>query len=240
MKNNKIYIIEFNGLPGAGKSSVAKELQKKFKSEDLHVIWTKDYTKKVINSKIIYFIKRCLNCGISLSFSLIYLLFRLKPFQLSRIVYLSNIYTYLSFYLSPPVNKEKPTILIADGGIVQNLLSSIHLSLIPSIRLNEKIFNKILNKLFKHQFIYIIVNCHITHDMAYKRIIKREKSHSRLNRLKGEELLHTLEIQENTFTQIRKAITKDKRSKQINIDMTVSISGNTQYLHDYIINITSK
>lgn len=222
--NKNPVIIEFNGLPGSGKTTIAQELQR-------HLIKTG---------------KSCLNyyCRSSLFKSprFLYLMphywreiEKAKKNSLSLSLNEENSY-YLHFLqyirMYREYIKDVPSdILIIDQGILQSFLSMSHQNKIQSTGIVE-----LFIKSFKIDvFPLVLINCDVDENVANKRIEDRKENGCRVESMSLSERQKTLITQSANLTIIRKAISNVCLSlPSIEIDATNSIDNNVDQIVSFI------
>lgn len=210
-------IIEFNGLPGCGKSTIAKAV-----TRELSLKGYKCYTcffEKDIHKTHWFQIFHW--CSIANLFKALILLFsqdKIKdtiPGFLALCRY-DLMYESFSKYCS---NNE---ILIIDQGVLQGLLSIAHRGELKKHNICSWLIEKIIGRTPN----FSVVNCNVTPDIAYQRIEKRRYTSGRLDRASNSERLDALYMQSKNITVIRQLLPDIPTLRIINVDTKDSIDQN--------------
>ena len=205
--------IEFNGLPGCGKSTVAEEINTNLLKEGYETVLYSDFLSyrqynrfekalrkiKLFNLKEFTDFLRIAHC----------VNHKFDKLQLRRVILAERICMSYRRY------EDRNAICIIDQGIVQAVLSIIHLNSVKNWNRLLFLLNKILEK---HDC--IVVNAVLDSKTAAERIRGRNFNYgSRLNFIDDEiELQNALEQQVRTLDKIRDGI----RKNSITLDMTKS------------------
>jgi thymidylate kinase len=242
-------IFEFAGLPGAGKSTIARalvdDLKKTefkyyfhFSSQARHQSEIPKYQKKLMTFyNLLYAIVRYPRVAFNAS---IYVL-KTKPFNLKRFQRVSKL--LLKLNRTKKLISEEHDIIVLDQGIIQNIWSLAAIGNLPK----EKYISRILKStvdVLKIIFIYVEVDV----ETAIKRINLRMSSDSRFDKFASSDSLLILENQNNFFEHVM------SKSDHIEGLAYLAISGNDpidkniniierfieQCLNDFQSNVESK
>lgn len=196
-KKNYPYIIEFNGIPGSGKTTIASELKTILEKENKSVCLYSDFYK--IN---------CHNRLKQLKDLLFYFFYFMDYFLLlMRIT--KKIKRDYKYILSSAINfcgkidlykNSKEDFIIVDQGIIQEIESIFFLN-DCNTEFGEvfELINKYFDKLF-------IVNTFLKVEVACERINKRKNGSSRADGIKNyDKQRKMLEHEEKVFENIRKS-----------------------------------
>lgn len=219
-------IVDFNGLPGCGKSTYVSTLYKKiteagdicylFNKNEYMVLHNKagkikDYMRLLLLPNFVYCIKMLLkwkktkfNRKISI---------KDKIWKTLRIVILDDKIHRLS--------KIEDGILLIDQGIIQDYADFFidkELSENEIMRYTNK-FADIANKI-------IFVNCKITVEETIKRIKKRDRKKYDVDKMPEKELKEYLRLQQENLTKIRKKL-KQENFTILDLDTTDSLAIDT-------------
>jgi RecA/RadA recombinase len=190
-------IIEFNGLPGSGKTTIADALQVELQK---HGITTCRYyfrTHLFKSTRLLYFFPQYWKY---LKVGALYAKLLNDRAYMPRILSMTHyIRMYREFTKDSPKN-----LMIVDQGIIQSFISLGHKKVLPeSDKLTELIDTMHLNDVP-----LIMVNCHVRKEISNARIVSRPSNGCRVEKMTDEDRRRTLEMQINNFAFIR---TKVKR-----------------------------
>lgn len=216
----KPIIVEFCGLPGSGKSTIAQAVYSALcESPDVYFyseIIQKDEKKCLLNPHLFFlFVKLIIISLISF-----------HRFDLKQIYgMIVIIYNYNNF-----VEKFNGT-LIVEQGLVQKILSLGYLD-----KMNEETALKFLELVLKtHKYVVKCaqVDCDIA-EVIY-RLQNRGYKGSRLNDIEGDNLLLAMHIQQENLCVIKKMIAKHFSSiKYKNFNSLLSVWENVKQISNYI------
>lgn len=222
-------IVEFNGLPGSGKSTVVSELNKKIQSEGKRICDFTTYFRKYKSNKKVN-IKSILNincmCIKYIFYILIFSYLQEERFLNKVKVSLSTIKQFL--ILNYCYSVEQYEYIILDQGTIQNLISIAYDKKVTALKYVEKIFS-VIDKTFLN---FYIVNTDIDNKSIILRLGKREHGTSRLDLLKNVDLINIINIQRDNFNYIRSS---NIILKSINIDTNKDISENVKIVRNFIM-----
>lgn len=188
-------VIEFNGLPGCGKTTTARALRDTFAESHYSSVFSY-YKSSWFRKKI----------GQLFWYKNIRLLIRLLRLALSQKNFFASlpgvlaICRYNQMYNMFAQNGED--ILIIDQGIVQGFLSMSHTNAIANIILLDKIARHLHFK----DLSLIMVNCDISVKESLKRIKERQTNGGRLDKMSFLDLVKALRVQDNNLQIIRSCI----------------------------------
>lgn len=192
---SKPIIIEFNGLPGSGKTTIARQLRRELESLGCKV--SSSYYKRRFHrfGSLVF-----LNPRYWSLIKEIFLFSRLftKKRGLANILHVAN---YVRKY-NDFVDNSKNGILIIDQGFVQSLVSLAHQDNMPqSDRLDKILRNSGINNMP-----LCIINCDVDIMVSDNRITSRPKNDCRVEKMNQTERLQTLKVQKENFTTLRNRI----------------------------------
>ena len=194
------YIIEFNGIPGSGKTTIANELNNILRKEKKSVCLYSDYYKRNCHNRLKQIKEVCF-----------YFLPFIKYFSLLMKITkkIKRDHITFKYILSSAVNfcgkidlyrNSKVDYIIIDQGIIQEIESIFFLNEFDTEF--DDIF-RLINKYFERT---IIINTEIKIEIACDRINTRKNGTSRADGLKNyEEQRKMLEHENRVFEKIRKS-----------------------------------
>lgn len=202
-------IIEFNGLPGTGKTTVAQALKSHLDGQ--YNVWLK-YTKE--ESRLKRYISYLFDGSIRLFLlGYRYSKYSGKCYKRSKLKYIGLLIAYYRAYRDF-LNKHNGEVWIVDQGILQALVSIHHDDSIVDSRYLKSIFSFLSQK----KIDITIVNCRCDVDISLQRIKSRKTSGGRLDVCDDFERLDILKTQELNFTTVRSAAYRDSNGRnQIDI-----------------------
>lgn len=224
----KPIIIEFNGLPGLGKTTIANRLienldQLGYKTVDRHYRKNKLHTLRhpfpEIFSPSLYFLVN--------SFS------KTLPLTGRKRTHLHWINFYSQKYLSIKKNRDID-FAIVDEGIIQFWNSIAYQDRIPAS--NEA--KAIVKKLKSLGIEFIRVNCINNIEVSASRIITRPSRGIRIETLDYNEKLKTLETEAENFVYLRSLFAEEFGSYcEITIDTLLEPEDNAKKIQDYVLEL---
>ena len=224
---SKPIIIEFNGLPGSGKTTMARQLRREL--ESLQCIVSFNYNKRkfhkfgflvILNPKYWSLIKE------------IFLYSRLftKRRSVKNILHIAKYVRKYNDFANCPKNK----ILIRDQGFVQSLVSLAHQDNLPQ---SDRLDNILRKSGIDHMPLFII-NCDVDETVSENRITSRSKNGCRVVGMSETERLQTLKIQKENFVFLRNKIEKVCPTIAfVNIDTSISIRDNVNTIIQCIMEV---
>ena len=204
-------IIEFNGLPGMGKTTVAQTLNR-----ELSYNYDVKLKYRLYESKV----RRLFSYLVDGSAYLYALTYRYtkystKHYKRDNLKYIQVLIAYYRMYRSF-LKKHPNDILIVDQGMMQALVSIHYDNMIISTQYAERIF-RFLNK---KNITVAFVNCENDRAIAVQRIKERNTVDGRLDVCSAEEREKVLDVQLYNFDVLRAACSKTmKECKNLNINM---------------------
>lgn len=216
-------VIEFNGIPGSGKTTTALAVKKLLRLMEIREISPKKITKVQRNYKEIILSKRLRNvyCIFLKAFFLV------RPLTRERFRFMNMTFDHWLGIEKMCTQKErKRGVCILDQGIVQGFVSMVYLGEIRDIEKYYECIRQVINRLDN----VVFVNCMVDTDTSIKRIHSRKPNGSRLHRVRNEsELSNILKVQKQQFERIRERAVK----RAITIYMNDSVEYNAKKVVEY-------
>lgn len=186
-------IVELNGLPGTGKSTILEELCKIAELEGWRIC--SEYIKKtspytpLFKLRSYQFLSSLLRLG------------RLHDFTKERFGQILRCLNYINSYLDFQKDSPQSTLYVLDEGIIQSLVSIAYLE---SFRGKEQILEQLFKSLLKQNVRWYSVNCINEPEICFERVLKRGSNLGRMDQMKKAELINALRFQVETFDIVRK------------------------------------
>lgn len=222
--NPKSIIIEFNGLPGSGKTTVANILKKKLK-ENYGVEVKNHYERKPWHRNVysILFYPRYYKLLISISnYSKSF--FKKKPFG-RRLKIANFVREYRNFF-----SDNKGSVLLIDQGIIQAVISLAHQDNLPS----SDSLGDVICKTGITVLPVVIVNCNLAPEISAERVKKRPSNGCRVEKMDEPELLDSLKTQYDNLEYIRSLLYVFSPRMIVEIDTALSPEENANKIMDLI------
>lgn len=221
---NGQYIIEFNGLPGTGKSTIANYVESVLKGQGCVVYREYFCNQHQRNNKSLFFSMRWI-----MVISRLYLLsLSIKPLK-NRIngviAFAKYLRMYYVFY-----KKETNAILITDEGIIQAITSIFHLDRLE----DDSIVKKILNWVNDRGMLIFRVDCKSDVELSSSRIEQRGLTGARLDSLEPKKRIDALMTQAANLDVIRSLTSEALDWSAIAIDASLSPGYNAQIICEKI------
>lgn len=190
-------IVEFNGLPGSGKTTLAEELKKTLKKKGYVV--SNFYFKRRYHKLGELIVLNPMYWGLIKTFIKYSHLFENKK-SLSIILRVVNfIRSYHDF-----IKSNRREVLIVDQGFVQGVISIAHQDALPQTEHLEDIL-KMTNL---NSNAVVCVNCNVDEVVSNKRITSRPKNGCRVETMGNDERMNTLTIQKENLAYLRERLFK--------------------------------
>ncbi len=225
-------ILEFNGLPGSGKTTITNKILEINDGGTVKYITT--YNKNFLSSylKSSWFNYGCLQFNRVLSPFLSAYNYHKTSLRDDRLLLLYFFRQYYNY-----IHSGKYEILIVDQGIIQALLSVAHNSLIKDLALLGSIVEFLADKGVR----FIRVNCISNVLLSDIRVKQRPSNHSRLDLMQEEDLRQTLNIQAKNLEMIRECFNRHPFYKElmVSVDTEKSIEDNALFINNIVDDIVT-
>lgn len=188
-------IIEFNGLPGAGKTSIAKALQQKLEERGMRTLFQYNRHRLYRNNRTLVFAPsywKMIRVASSYAGSL--------P-RRSHFLLVLSIIKYVRMYRYFMVDRPADY-LIVDQGLIQAIISLAHCDVLPK---TDKLTN-LLELMHLNEIPLLIVNCNVSNETANSRITSRPFNGCRVEKMSEQERLYALVTQSGNLSFLRGAI----------------------------------
>ncbi len=222
--------IEFNGLPGSGKTTIVERLIAELKKEGVRTISLEEiifFRKSSFDTKFRQLIGAlfCPSC-----FRLNYNTFNLiieSGISMERIKYAMRLIK-LNYQIKRVINTESFDLLLLDEGFVQFVTSIPH----NKTFIKEISVSKVCRYIMDTYSDIQIINCILPIEMTISRSKNRKSSISRFDNLNPTELERQLGIKSHNIEVMRKLIPK---KCQLEVNLSEDIDKNVNWLKDYIL-----
>lgn len=209
-------IVEFNGIPGAGKTTTALEVGKSFRNKKIRELSPKKITGYRGNYRDIIWSKEIRD--VYLIFLRVLLLIR--PVTRERLKFMNMTFGYWLGIrkLCIPEN-QKNGICVLDQGVIQGFVSMAYLGKIR----NEDKYYECIRKVISRLDNVVFVNCIVDADTSIMRMYSRKSKGSRLYQIRDrKEQKEILKMQNRQLESIREKTIK----RAITIHMKESVEYN--------------
>ena len=219
-------IIEFNGLAGTGKTTIARLLGSRLSEQGYKVC----YTYPIRESRIKRYCAYIADGSLCLWFlGIQFVVWGIRPICVERYRYISNLISYFRMYRS--FNQKRPDeVLIIDQGIIQGLASIVHMDRI----VDEKALDGIFSYLKKKGVEIYSIECKNDPVLSHKRIRARNSTGGRWERYGDEEMKRGMVQQTETFDAIRRRSHSEFAKKHISVDTQLLPEQNIQEIIGFV------
>lgn len=231
LMKNRVVFLEFNGIPGSGKTTLSDRVIENMKG----VSYTVESYHQLIEKPTRNNLKRLVRYLFSIKLSsfkigylaLMYLITNKKLNHENGLRVISLIVLF-DFYQKKSLANDEEVILV-DQGMVQQMVSM----LFESELIAEKYVKKLIRYTQKKDMGIFIVNIDLDINESFERLTRREGNISRIQKLKKDTAMHTLIMLQNNFNKIRKII-RELDLESITVNTQGSIETNVLLLENYI------
>lgn len=223
--SGKTLIIEFNGTPGAGKTTTAIMIKKRLRDMKIREISPGEIKGYRGSYKEIMALRE--SRSVYILFLKAFLLVR--PITWERLKHMNITFSYWFGMKKLCTSKNRSNkICILDQGIVQRFVSMAYLG---EIR-NEKKYYKYIGQVMDTLDNVVSVNCTVDADISMMRMRARKPNGGRLHQIDDDrELKNILELQKKQFEEIRRIAIKDA----VTIDMNNQVEDNAEKVIEYCV-----
>lgn len=218
----KPIIVEFNGLPGSGKTSLANLFRTELESLGVKV-FTKYYKYTIPN-------RRYLPLFMPKYYRVLYNVDRLsRTFPTSKELYLKLSFVNFIHMYNTFISDSNSGVLLIDQGIVQALLSLAYDDLFPDSIETQKMIRSLLEDCHLFNLPIFFINCSTSVELSKDRIRSRPRKNGafRLESVENDsDLTDILKIQDNNLKNLRN-ILKDmapNRCFYLNMDNPLNVN----------------
>lgn len=230
MKSKSIFM-EFNGIPGSGKTTLSNKLIAEMKSEDYSVQSyhrvIKKPTKKNLRYLALYLIKIKPSSYKMGYFALMYL-FTNKILNHENWLRVISLIILFDFYQKESLDLKNNVIMV-DQGIIQQIISMLY----ESELIADKYVKKIIKFTKKMGLEIYIINVDLNIKESFDRLNERKGNISRIQKLNSEIAINTLNTQQRNFNKVREII-KEIDIESIDVNTQESIDKNVQLIENFI------
>lgn len=204
-------IIEFNGFPGSGKTTITNILTQSDKIIN-YDDWIKGYEK--YNKSKVFFYLRLFFKFKNLKKLVVFLsiLFELKKANKSLFLRFFQILRFIDSYEN--ISEKNSGCIVVDQGVVQEIISIFYSSDIKNIMKVDRLIQEI------EKLPILIININVDSTIAKDRMKNRDTNKSRVEFESDKDLYEILKIQNKNFKKIRGQLCK-KQTHCLDIDSSV-------------------
>lgn len=233
MKNKTIFL-EFNGIPGSGKTTLSNRVimdmkRKNYPVESYHEVIKKPNRK---NSKhLLLYLFRIKPGSVKIGYLATMYLITNKKLNHENWLRVISLVVLFDFYQKKGQDCGDEVILV-DQGIVQQIISMLY----ESELIADKYVKKLIRFAKKKNVGLYVVNVDLDINTSFERLVQRKGNISRIQKLSGADAIHTLTIQQNNFNKIREVL-NELELESIDVNTKASIDESVQLIVNYIISI---
>lgn len=225
-------ILELNGLPGCGKTTIINEIIDNFRKADMNVKSLDEvikYKQKEIETKITQLICSFFTMkNLKFNFYIIILMFKIG-LSLDRVRFSMRLIK-LNYQIGRIKKSEKVDLMILDEGYIQFITSIPHNKQFNDGKTLRNICQFIENE---HPDLRL-VNCKISTEIAINRAQNRSSSSSRFDKLDTNKLSKLMIIKQNNLERIQNQFSEEI---QTNIRLEEDIETNTRVFKNHILRL---
>lgn len=222
----KSIIIEFNGLPATGKTTIANSLFLLLENNDIHCIKSFVKYKWQTNGYTVFLSLRL----IKLYFLLQKFAKRIKPRQ-NRLTHIIGEMYHFRSYWDFCSNKNDRRVLVVDQGLIQSIVSIGHVDKIE----DYDSLKRVLEYYNENKIIFISVNCILDPQLSFDRIKDRPENSARMHKIPREQLLNAMEKQADNFSGVRNCFSDVMSIKTITVDTTCDPNENARIILNQLL-----
>lgn len=222
----KPVIIEFNGLPATGKSTIANELISILHNRRINCVRSYVKHKWQTNGYTVF-----------LSLKLVKLHLLLNRFAKSIIPrkgrtthIMGEMYHFRSCY-DFLRSKGAPKVLVVDQGLIQSIVSIAHLDKIEEV----ESLRQVLNYYREKGIAFICINCAVNPQLSCERIHNRQDNTARMHKVSESELLSAMKMQAANIILVRKIFAEELPIDVIEVDTSLTPSENANFILNKLI-----
>jgi thymidylate kinase len=223
----KSIIIEFNGLPATGKTTIANALVSLLEEDGIQCVrhflkhkWQKNGRTVFLSPKL---------------FRLFVILKRfadsIKPPRNRFTHIMGEMYHYRSYRDLLHDLKDK-RVFIVDQGLIQSIISIAHTDRI----LDEDSLKKVVSYYCDNNIEFFCVNCKVDPNLSFERIRNRPDNTARMHQIPREQLLDAMKMQAVNFDMVRRFFSDRLNVKVVNIDTELDPADNARIIYNAIKN----
>ncbi|WP_303871781.1 AAA family ATPase [Acetobacterium wieringae] len=234
---NKTMFLEFNGIPGSGKTTLSNRVIKDMKSknypiESYHKVIKKP-TRKKLKDLLLYLLRIKLG-SVKIGYLATMYLITNKKLNHENWLRVFSLVVLFDFYQKKGQDRGDEVILV-DQGIVQQIISMLY----ESELIADKYVKRIICLAKKKNLGIYVVNVDLDINTSFERLVKRRGNISRIQKLNKADAIHTLTIQQNNFNKIRE-ILNELEQESIDVNSKACIDETVQSIVNYIMRIQDR
>lgn len=207
-------IIEFNGLPATGKTTVAGEMKNILEKQGFRCV--NKYQKK--ESRIARYISYVFDGSLILHFLAQKYARSIYGNDIGKNRKITSIMVYY-YRMYREFDREcRGQILLVDQGLLQGLISIAHIKPVT----DNKAIDRVMKFLSKKNIRFFIVNCKNDPQLSFERIRNRNTDFGRLDSFEDASLKEALKTQAANFDIVRASAERNSDNAQLEIDTLLS------------------
>ncbi|OFV72446.1 hypothetical protein ACWI_00490 [Acetobacterium wieringae] len=232
MNNNKIVFLEFNGIPGSGKTTLSNNVIENLKAIDYPVESYQRFIQKPTRKDLKQLVKYLIHLKPS-SFRMGYLgmmyLLTNRKINCENWLRVVSIIILDDLYLKKSIENRAEVILV-DQGIIQQLVSIMY----ETELVTDRFAKKIIAHLKKRVPNLYIINVALDVTDSFDRLNQRVGNISRIQQLNRKNGIRTLKIQQKNFDIIRSVI-RETGMASMDINTHAGVEENVLLLKNFVL-----
>lgn len=219
-------IIEFNGLPATGKTTIAGKLISILAQHDIST--RRQYVKHAWqnNGRTVFL---CFDC-LKLFYKLCPFSLKIRPIR-NRLTHIMGEMYYFRTYRDFLRRKQAKEVLVIDQGMIQSIISIAHLDKIGDL----DGLNSILDFYSNRHIRFVRIDCKLDEELSCRRIQQRPQTSARMYNLPMSDLLYAMQTQADNFRITRNLFYKFSIcDDKIEIDTKKTPIENSEIIFNYL------
>ena len=223
----KSIIIEFNGLPATGKTTIANALVSLLEEDGIKCVRHFLKHKWQRNGRTVFLSPKLMRLFVLLK----RFAGNIKPRRNRFTHIMGEMYHYRS-YCDFLYDHEEKRVFIVDQGLIQSIISIAHTDKI----LDEGALKKVVSYYSANNIEFFSVNCKVDPNLSFERIRNRPDNTARMHQIPREQLLQAMRMQADNFDMVRRCFADQLNVKVVNIETELDPSENARIIYNSIKN----
>lgn len=231
---NKLILLEFNGIPGSGKTTLSNRIITNMKDmnyaiESYHRVIKKPTRKNLRH--LTWYLFSIKPSSYKMGYYAVMYLLTNKIFNHENWLRVISLIILFDLYQKKSL-EDNDEVIVVDQGIIQQIISMLY----KSELIADKYIKKIIKYTKEKDLGLNIINVDLDIKASFERLNQRKGNVSRIQTLSNEMAILTLNTQQNNLYKIREII-NEIDLESIDINTQESIDKNVLLLENYIMKI---